>query len=174
MKAIEKLNYNDLSFFAGIDTIDAKWFIWEKLNLKDKTEKGYPKVNLTDEIKVSDYNFSIRSNSNLDGKSQFEYLFKYYSTITDKQKLRFFAESKVFTKALCFTGSHSILNKILERSAYRKLQERWLLDNCFCKKVYSKKTIAFIIKNEWAENYLLSNGVRIEDIDRNCKELKAA
>jgi len=84
--------------------IESKWKIAEVLMIDDISPKGLPKIKITDKITVSKIDFKIKSNSNLEGKSRFEYLCDFYNKGIPLNTLREMSESKTFIKALKFTG----------------------------------------------------------------------
>lgn len=142
---IKEVNHNDLAFFAGIEVYEAKQYIAGVLKITDRTPTGLLKVGKKDVIKPSDYDFSMKSNSRLDGESSLKYLVDYYTKgRADKNELRGYAQEKSFIKQIQFTGKHEILNKILCRKQYRTLQKRWLQTNVMYSYYWSDSAIKFI------------------------------
>ena len=159
---ITELNYNDLSFFTGKSLIESKWTIADILMIEDISPKGLPKIKITDKISVSKIDFKIKSNSNLEGKSRFEYLCDFYNKGIPLNTLREMSESKTFIKALKFTASNDILNHILNKEQYLKLQKTWLFANVFEPRYLTEKAVLFIKNNEWAYDYLAEKGIRVD------------
>lgn len=161
MKTIQTLNYSELSFFTGKSIIDCKNDIARILDIDEVTSKGHPAISSKDRIDVSDYNFTIKSNSNLEGVNQLDYLINHYSKGTTINRLYSFSSNKSFIKQLKFTGGHSVLNTLLNRGQLLKLQKTWLTKNISSRgnKYISKKAKEFINNNEWASSYLDSIGI---------------
>lgn len=162
---ITHINYNDLAFIQGITPADAKWEIALKLwALKDvpTTAKGAPKVKVTDAAPVDKFDFTMRSNSHLDGQDKLKYMVDYYNKGCDVNTLRAYGENKTFIKKLKFTGKHSILNDILNPDQLRKLQQIWLFSNVYGKTKFSDEAIKFISKHKWSEEYLESKGIKLK------------
>lgn len=160
-KDIKELNFNELAFFSGKSTLEAKVFIAKHLDIKEETKSG-PKVKITDRINASNYDFTMKSNSRLEGQNRMEYLCDYYNKGTDLQNLRKLSESKTFINALKFTGISSILNDILNREQLLKLQKTWLLHHIFVSRKISEKAFNFSKKHTWVEDYLKLNGAIME------------
>lgn len=164
-KDFTELDFNELAFFAGINAIDAKWEIASTIYPVDKIEvndKGTPKVTKKDVIKVEKYDFKMKSNSVLEGKSRLIYLCDYYNKGTDNQHLKTYSESKTFVKAIAFTGTNSVLNEILNREQYLKLQKSWLFTNVYTNHYLTANAEKFIKKHKWAIEYLTEKGIDMD------------
>jgi hypothetical protein len=161
-KQIKTLSYNDLAFFLGISTLDAKWKIAEHFyKPKDLplTAKGTPKIKVSDQIEVDKIDFTMHSNSDLDGGCKFTYLVNYFNNGVSMDYLRGFGESKTFIKKLKFTGKHGILNDIMNEEQYLKLQKIWLYANIYGRSRPTKEASEFINKHDWAKLYLKTKGI---------------
>lgn len=159
---IKYLNYNDLSFFLGISPMDAKWEIAQHLFTPSTipvTSKGAPKIKISDQVETDKIDFTIRSNSALDGSCRFTYLVDYYNKGITMDALRNFGENKTFIKKLKFTGKFEILNEIMNDEQYLKLQKIWLFASVYGKSKPSKNASEFIKANEWSKDYLESRGI---------------
>lgn len=163
---LKELNYNDLSFFTGKPVLDCKWMIAEILKIDEVTAKGYPKVKISETVSKDKVDFTMRSNSLLDGENQFEYLCNHYNKGTTINNLFNFSESKTFIKKIKFTGKHSVLNEILHPEQLLKLQKTWLLKNLgkYRNNVLTDDAYKFIKKHEWAKDYVKDHGVDIENL----------
>ena len=161
---ITKLTFNDLAFFRGITTTDAKWemahVIFKPEELEENlTKSGTPKITAKETVSKSDFETQIRSNSILDGKNNIDYLISVYNKGVDLNRLKEYSQNKAFIKALKFTGKNDILNSILNKEQYLKLQKTWLFINVYSVNNYSDKTIQFIKNNKWTLPYLIEKGV---------------
>ena len=175
---ITEINFNDYAFFKGVSVREAKWVFAEKLfkpeNIeKNLTKSGVPIIKSDEYISIDDFDFSMRANSKLEGKSVVKYLFSYYQKGVDMNKLREYSENKSFITALRFTGKHQIVNKMLNTAQLEKLQKTWLLKNIVYKNFYSDNTIKFIINNKWAMGFLEAKGLPIEKIKNQISEYKS-
>ena len=159
---ITEFNYNDLSFFTGKPVIESKCKIADILKIEDTTPKGLPKIKITDKIPVSKIDFTMKSSSELEGKSRFEYLCDFYNKEIPLNTLREMSQSKASIKAIKFTGLNDILNQILNKEQYLKLQKTWLFSNVFEPRYLTDKALLFIENNEWAESYLSEKGINID------------
>ena len=168
-KEIKKLNFNDLAFFKGYSTTDAKWeiapLLYSPENIKT-TKKGSPIVGVSEFFDVANFDFSMRSNSKLDGQDQMEYLCEFYNKGIPLSKLKEYSENTTFTKALKFTGKYLIVNDILRTDQLLKIQKTWLLKNTYYVKLWSVKTTEFINLNSWATDFLISNGIDSTEINK--------
>lgn len=179
---ISKITFQDYAFFKGVELAEAKWKFAEIINgpsakyatkaqIKAKNLKGYseitesgtPCIPAKETLHKSKFDFSMISNSNLDGKCQMEYLCNYYNSGVPIQLLREFAENVGYKKALRFTGKRTIVNDILNEDQLKKLHQTWLFSNCYEVKFWSKAAIEFIESNVWARGYLIERGIS-EDI----------
>ena len=79
---------------------------------------------------------------------------------------------KLFIKALKFTGSNDILNHILNKEQYLKLQKTWLFANVFEPRYLNEKAALFIKNNEWAYDYLAEKGINIDLKRRKIQKYK--
>ena len=172
-KDIKKLNFNDVAFFTGVSTSEAKWNIahffykTEKLLNENITKTGVPKLTINDYIDVNEIETKIKSSTVLDGFNNIEHIVNTYNKGVPLTTLMEYAENKAFIKSLKFTGKYSILNDILNSDQLEKLRKLWLLRNCYHVKNYSKNTIKFIRNNCWAISYLVDNGILKDEIERN-------
>ena len=139
-KEIKKLNFNDLAFFKGYSTTDAKWEI-------------APLLYSPENIKTTK-------------KDQMEYLCEFYNKGIPLSKLKEYSESTTFTKALKFTGKYLIVNDILRTDQLLKIQKTWLLKNTYYVKLWSVKTTEFINLNSWATDFLIGNGIDSTEINK--------
>lgn len=160
---IKDLNFQDYAFFKGVSLLDAKWVFASRLftpeNL-ETTKTGIPKITASDRLPVKDFDFTMRSNSLLDGQCQLQYLCDYYNRGVAVSKIMEYSENKSFVKAMKFTGKDSIVNEILNRDQLLKIQKTWLLKNSF----YSIKEVAikFEISHKWAAEYMTISGVDVD------------
>lgn len=163
-KDIKNLNYNDIAFFTGKSVLDCKWLIAGILNIEEVTAKGYPKIKITDTVPKEKVDFTMRSNSLLDGEDQFEYLCNHYNKGTTINNLFNFSENKTFIKKIDFNGKHTILKDILNPDQSLKLQKTWLLKNLgnYRNNVLTDNAYKFIKKHEWAEDCVAANAVDIK------------
>lgn len=175
---IVDLNFNDLAFFKGITTSEAKWemanLLYSEKDLyeiehedgsyKNLNKSGIPIIKKTERLKKSLFETKIKSCSNLEGKNHIDFIIKSFNKPIPLQKLKEFSESKTFSKALKFTGKHEILNEILNRDQYLILQKSWLFSNAYLAYLYSDKTKFFVKNNPWAINYLVSKGIEKSEI----------
>ena len=160
---VKELNFNDLSFFMGIRSIDAKWIVsgvlnedkaWDENNL---TKTGAPAISNKDYVNKEQVDVKIRSNSALDGKSTIDYHVSQFNKGVPTNTLREYSQKPTFLAALKFTGKYEILNHILNEDQIRKLQKTWLAANTQnAKRYWSKKTSEFISNNEWAKEAVRS------------------
>lgn len=154
-KQIQELDYNDLAFFTGLSPGDSKWEIAANLGKKEITLSGIPVIGKEDTIKPCHYNFTIRSNSRLEGKNKMKYLVKYYNKGTHMHQLMEFSQNETFIKALEFTGKYKILNDILNRKQYLKLQKSWIKSHLLLTNNHvSAKAQKFIKRHSWSRKYL--------------------
>ncbi len=173
-KLIKKVNFNDIAFFKGCTTSEAKEIVIrtlypgkEALHINDK---GNPVVSVDDTIDVSHIDYKMKSCSDkFEGKSYVQYLANFNNKGTTKQALLKFSKSVSFTKALKFTGKHTILNEILNKDQYRILQQTWLLENTLYHDRFSKNAIKFILENDWSSDYLKSKGIFSDKIEAEIK-----
>lgn len=167
---IVQLNFNDIAFFFGIPSIDAKWVVLNNLNLNPSGLKelinektGVPKIGKGDYINKACVERKIKSCSPiLEGRPHIDYHIEVYNRGISLTNLREFSENKSFVKALKFTGKYTILNDILNKEQYLRLQKSWVYKNTYRVDRFSKNCLEFIKKNKWAEKYLLSKGINIE------------
>lgn len=151
---ITHLSYNDLSFFSGMSVIDCKFFIAKHLEIKKVTKKGVPSVKLSDKVEKEKIDFTMRSNSELEGADRMKYLCDFYNRGVDPATFMKFGENETFKKHIKFTGVSSILNDILNRDQYRRLQEKWLFSNTYGKSQYKKEVHEFAKNHPWAAQKL--------------------
>jgi len=167
---IQELDYNDLAFFTDLSPSDCKWEIAAKLGKTDFTLSGIPIIGKEDTIKPWHYNFTIRSNSKLDGKNKMEYLVKYYNKGTHTHQLMEFSQNETFIKALEFTGKYKILNDILNNKQYLKLQKSWLRSHILLTNNYvSAKAQKFMKQHSWARKYLKEQSITLKYLKNDKK-----
>lgn len=182
----KRLNFNEYAFFKGCTATDAKWvfteFIFPKEweNEKDQngesnidnylTKSGSPKIKATDLVNYEKLDFSMRSNSQLEGECQLQYLCDYYNTGIQSHKMGEYSDNATFKKALKFTGKYAVLNEIMNPEQLDKLQKTWLLKNCYMVSNWSDNAIEFIKSNDWAKPYLILNLFAEENIKEQIKK----
>ena len=157
---IQQLNFNDLAFFMGISTSDAKWemahifYASNKEILNNLTKTGAPKISANDYVDKSQFEKKIKSSTELDGKNHIDYHIDYFNKGVSRAKLSEYSKNKSFIKAIRFTGKSSILNDILNKDQMLLLQKTWILNNTLYVRTWSKKAMKFIQDNEWVKTYL--------------------
>lgn len=164
-KQIKHVNSNDIQFILGKSPNEAKSVIAKALNIKEVNSKGIPLVKASDKAPVEDIDFTIRSNSALDGACYFEVIVDRFNQGIDMGALRNFGEDKRFIKKLKFTGKYHILNEIMNDDQYLKLQKIWLFSNVYGKKKPSLEAQEFISKNDWAKEYLKTKGIVFKEVE---------
>lgn len=149
---IKYLNYQDLAFFSGQSVTDCKFYIAAMLGIKEKNKAGIPKVKISDKIERDKVDFTLRSNSELEGADRMKYLCDFYNRGVDPATFMKFGENETFKKHLKFTGVNSILNEILNSDQLRKLQKKWLFANVYGKQrdKIGAKAESFLKQNQWA------------------------
>mgnify|MGYP003114318445 CR=1 FL=1 len=94
---IKELSFNDYAFFKGCSATEAKWefavhfYDTQKELNANLTKTGVPKIKVSDTVLKECFDFTMRSNSELDGKSQLDYLCDYYNKGITTQKLKEFS-----------------------------------------------------------------------------------
>lgn len=166
---IKKLNFNDYAFFKGVSTTDAKWkfaeFLFPTEEIEENlTKSGTPKIGINDYLPVDNFDFKMRSNSKLDGLSQFEYLCDYYNSGIPLNTLREFSENTTYIKALKFTGKNNIINEILNTEQLLKLQKTWILKTF--QTINFDNLIKFEMSNDWVINFLYESKVDIDKYEK--------
>lgn len=160
---IQELNYNDLAFFTGLSVNDSKWEIAAKFGKTVFSQDGVPIIGKEETIKPLYFNFTIRSNSKLEGQNKMEYLVNYYNKGTHKHQLMEFSQNEAYINALKFTGKYSILNEILNREQLLQLQKKWLVMHLRLSNNYaSSKVQQFIEDNAWAKAYLSQDSISLK------------
>ena len=160
---VQQLNFNDLAFFMGISTSDAKWkmahifYNSDKELSKNLTKTGVPKISVNDYVSKSEFEKKIKSSTELENKNHIDYHIDFFNKGVSHTKLSEYSQSKSFVKAIKFTGKSSILNDILNRDQMLLLQKRWILSNTYNVRTWSKKAMKFIEDNEWVKSYLNLN-----------------
>lgn len=179
MKTITKLNYNDIAFFKGISTTDAKWkmahhiFKDEDELYKNLTKSGAPKISVKEYLDRSLFDKDISSCTVLDGCSEIDEIIKSYNKGIPLNNLRIYSETQSFIGALKFTGKHDILNRILNKEQLLKIQKTWLFKNCYNVHYWSKNTIGFIQSNKWSYEYLETQGISKNTVQDKIREFKS-
>ena len=162
---IQKLNYNDVAFLTNKSTSEAKWdmstYIYKSEDeiYENLTKTGVPKIGINDLVDKSDFETKIKSCSALDGLNSIDHLIETHNKGIPTSGLLKFSENPTFRKAIKFTGKYSILNDILNREQFLKLQKSWLFNQTYGKDRFSDKTIKFIITNDWSTEYLTDKGI---------------
>ena len=82
-----------------------------------------------------------------------------YNKGISKSNLMEFSINKSFIKALEFTGTHKILNDILNREQLLILQKSWLRRNTYHVRVWTPKCIKFVLENDWAPEFLIGENI---------------
>ncbi len=174
----KELNFNEYAFFKGCSTTEAKWEFadhvfpenWEGEE-KYLTKTGSSKINKNDTVDYNSLDFTIRSNSILEGKCQLGYLCDFYNKGVPLNTLRKYSENPTFVKALSFTGKNQVISDIINPEQLMKLQKTWLLKNVMMKNTLSDNTVKFIENNNWATSFLVSSDVVDEGFIAESKRL---
>ena len=160
-KDLIQLNFNDVAFFLGISTTDAKFKILDSYDLSEEdydkyiSEKtGVPKIGINDFVEKEKFEYKIKSCSILEGKNSIDYHVKVFNKGIPMSRIQEYGENKSFIKALKFTGKNNILNEILCKDQLFILQKCWVLKNTYQVKRWSEKCIEFIESNKWTFDYL--------------------
>lgn len=172
---ITKLNFNDLAFFKGISTSDAKWemahyFYSTQKELDDNlTKTGVPRIGINDYVDKSEFETKIKSVSKFEGLDSIDFIIDTYNATIPLDRIFKYAENTSFIKALKFTGKHSILNEILNKEQLGKLAKIWLLKNTYMVNYWSDKCNKFIQNNDWSVDFLDVNMISKEEIKKQLK-----
>lgn len=166
-KDFKQITYLEHAFFKGCGTSESKYLFadilfpegWQ-VDEQYLTKTGLPRIGKSDTIDRKLLDFTIRSNSRLDGKCQLEYLCDFYNKGIPLQKLREYSETKEFIKAIGFTGKNRVIGEILNPDQLRKLHQTWLLKNSYWS--ITEKAIEYEMRNDWALSYMYENGVDVE------------
>lgn len=179
---IPDLNFNEYAFFKGIPTTDAKWEFahiifpkdWLKKDNYDKyfTKSGNPKISVNDRVSKDKFDFTMTSNSALDGTCQMKYLCEYYNKGVTIQKLSEFSQDSALNKAMRFSGKKSIVELILNSDQLNKLKKTWLFNGCYSSRQFTDNIVKFIMSNDWAKEFLVSKGIPAEKIDSQIVKFK--
>ena len=167
---ITELNYNDVAFFKNEKTSEAKWdmahFFYDTHEMIEEnlTKSGVPIISISNRVAKEHFETKIRSCSELDGLNMIDYIIETYNKEIPTSTVKEFCESLAFSKALKFTGKHSIINEILNDEQLLKCQKYWLFKNTYNKNNWSKNCVSFINSNEWSVDFLISKGFSKEDI----------
>lgn len=159
-ETIKIVNCNDISFLLGKPLKEVKRFFVPPHNIKD-FNNGMYKITTKDELPIDGFKVNVRSNSDLDGEDMISLVIDTYNNGITLDRLHKYSETKAFVKALRFTGTHTILNDILNEKQLRFLEEIWLYKNAYGRRRLSDNCLKFIENNDWAKEYLLAKGIVI-------------
>lgn len=160
---IKTITFNDYAFFKGVSATEAKWafagILYSKVKDIPLTKSGSPNINAKETLHKDQFDFTMKSNSELDKQDQMRYLCDFYNKGIPKEKLKMYAYNKSCIKSLKIIGKDSIVNQILNDDQYRILQKTWVLKGCYMKFRIDEKCLAFILKHDWTIEYLMEKGV---------------